>query len=175
MAEKKYVQKTIQIPNGSKYSRDEKIAIANEIVNYIRKRSKEGLDKNESPFPTYSKGYTASLDFKNVKGRSQKVNLTLSGDMLAAMDIISVNSNSITVGYDPSSSEADRAEGNIRGTYGQQTGSKKKARDFLGIKPEILKSIVERKFPLNNEKKREKNTDINLTAIEERDSLFDEE
>ena len=137
MADKKYVQKTIQIPNGSQYSREEKIAIANEILIYIRERTtRESKDKDGIKFQEYSKEYTNSLDFKNVKG-GKKVNLTLSGDMLAAMNVLAINGSKVTIGYNEDDPEADRAEGNIRGTYGQSRGSKEKARNFLGIKPDV--------------------------------------
>jgi hypothetical protein len=173
MADKKYVQKTIQIPNGSRYSREEKIAIANEILIYIRERSLKGKDKDESDFPTYSKEYMNSLDFKNVK-TGKKPNLTLSGDMLAAMDIIAVEGSKVTIGYNEGDPEADRAEGNIRGTYGQSRGSKDKARNFLGIRPDILKALVDKNFPLSNEKKREKNTKTNIESMDEA-GLLDED
>jgi len=173
MADKKYVQKTIQIPNGSRYSREEKIAIANEILVYIRERSLASRDKDEKKFPEYSPEYMNSLNFKNVKS-GKTPNLTLSGDMLAALDIIAVNGSKVTIGYNESDPEADRAEGNIRGTYGQSRGSSAKARNFLGIKPEVLKAIVQKNFPLSDDKKREKSTKVNIESLEEA-GLLDED
>lgn len=166
MADKKYVQKTIQIPNGSQYSREEKIAIANEILIYIRERTQAGKDKDGANFPKYSKEYTNSLDFKNVKG-SKKVNLTLSGDMLAALNVIAISGNKVVIGYNEDDPEAGRAEGNIRGTYGQARGNSEIARNFLGIKPDVLKAIVQKNFPLSNDKKREKNTANSIKNMEE--------
>lgn len=147
MADKKYVQKEIKIPKA--YSRQERMAIGQEIVDYIRARTADGRDKNGSRFPGYSKAYINSLAFK-VAGKSKgEVNLKLSGDMLAVLDVLSTNPGKIKIGFDPGAPEAGRAEGNIRGTYGQASGSSSKRRDFLGIEPKALEAILDR-YPLDD-------------------------
>ena len=150
MAEKRYVQRVIDIP--SSYTPEEREAIAAEILERIRERSRKGIDKNGERFPGYSESYKKSLDFKNAGGAS-KPKLTLSGDMLAMLDLVSHKKGKLIIGYDPSDPEADVAEGNIRGSYGQPTGSKKKARDFLGIPKSELESILA-KYPLDDDEAR---------------------
>lgn len=150
MADKRYVQRAIEIPSG--YSKEEREAIAAEIVERIRERSRKGIDKDGNQFPAYSEGYKKSLDFKNAGGAS-KPKLVLSGDMLAALDLIKQTKGKLIIGYEPSDPEAGKAEGNIRGTYGQQRGSKSRARDFLGLPESELKKILAR-YPLDDEEAR---------------------
>jgi len=152
MAEKKYVQTSIVIPKS--YGPTERRAIAIEILDYIRDRTNSGLDKREQSFPKYSKEYKNSFEFK-VAGKSGKVDLKLSGDMLAVMDLIKTSPGKIVIGFDPGSSEAERAEGNIRGSYGKSRGDKSKARDFLGIDSSVLKAKILSKFPLSDKSKSE--------------------
>lgn len=141
----------ITIPDG--YTEDERAAIASEIVDKIVARTKKGVDKNGDKFAPYSKDYVKSLNFK-IGGKSKgNVNLTLSGDMLAALDYLDLKKKKITIGYENGSNENAIADGNIRGTYGSSKPSSAHARDFLGISDKELGDIL-KKFPLNNEKKR---------------------
>jgi hypothetical protein len=82
-----------------------------------------------------------SLDFANA-GKGSTVNLQLSGDMLAALRVLSSTKNWIEVGFDKGSNENAKADGNIRGTYGSPTPNPKKARNFLGISEKELTRIV---------------------------------
>lgn len=135
----------VDISVSKKYSENELSAIGLEIVDFIRKRTQEkGLDKNNRPFARYSKEYTKSLDFK-IAGKSKAVDLTLSGDMLGALDVINVMRGKIRVGFENGSQENAKADGNIRGTYGQP---KKTApsRDFLGLTNSDLQRILS-KYP----------------------------
>jgi hypothetical protein len=134
----------IEIPKA--YSSEFRKAIGQSIVEYIRERSDKGLDKNNKSFPKYSIPYTKSLDFK-VSGKSKKVDLKLSGDMLAALQVISDKPGEIRIGY-KKGIENDKAEGNIIGSYGRPKGNGTKARDFLGITSKDLKSKVLKDFPL---------------------------
>lgn len=115
--------------------------VLDEVTDFIRKRTQKGKDKNNKAFPRYSKDYKASLDFRNA-GKSSKVNLTLSGDMLAAMDILSHKKGSGLIGYENGTEENSRAEGNIKGTYGQRSSIPGKKRDFLGIAQKDLDKII---------------------------------
>lgn len=93
-------------------------------------------------FPAYSKAYKESLDFA-IAGKTTKVDLTLSGDMLAALDVLGHSNGSITVGYEAGTEENDRAEGNQKGSYGGRPRPSK-ARSFLGITQSELDSILEK-------------------------------
>lgn len=96
----------------------------------IVQRTESGKNVDGKSFPKYSKAYMNSLDFKN-SGKSGSVDLTLSGDMLAALTALKTSDKFIDIGFSDSSVEG-RAEGNIRGTYGKKRGNSALARDFLG-------------------------------------------
>lgn len=139
----------IEIPKD--YGPKEREAIAHDVLEFIRTRTHDKqVDKNGKAFPGYSKDYIKSQDFK-IAGKSKgSVNLTLSGDMLAALDLLNHKSGNIRIGFERGSEENARADGNIRGTYGQDSPNRKKARDFLGIKPNELERILER-YPTQEE------------------------
>lgn len=123
-------------------TKQERKEIADLIIERIVDRTLDGLDKNGRAFPKYSKEYIKSLDFKNAGKSAGDVNLQLSGDMLAALTLLQERADKIRIGFEKGSDENARADGNIRGTYGQDTPNKKKARDFLGVSPTELKSII---------------------------------
>jgi hypothetical protein len=111
-------------------NQDQQAEIADLIVERIVQRTEQGKNVDGKSFPKYSKAYTESLDFKN-SGKSGSVDLTLSGDMLAALTVLKTSEKYVEIGFSDSSVEG-RAEGNIRGTYGKKRGNPALARDFLG-------------------------------------------
>jgi len=145
MVEKKYIQHTVKIPE--EYPKEYRLAIGQAIVEYIRERTQSGRGVGGKSFPAYSKSYMKSLDFR-VSGKTKKVNLTLSGDMLAQLDVIKQKRGEIVVGYDPSDEVAPRVEGNVRGTYGNPTPLKGKARPFLGLTEKEKEKIL-KDFPID--------------------------
>lgn len=138
---------TIEIPD--EFGPEERSAIGKDIVEFIRQRSEDGVGVKETangwrnvPFPAYSKTYKESLGFK-IAGKSNKVNLTLSGDMLIALDVLNHRPGEVTIGYRKSDREENaRAEGNILGSYGGSPNPKK-ARNFLGISKADLQEIID--------------------------------
>lgn len=132
---------TVDIPTNLKP--DQRRELADLVIEHIFDRTNRGLDKNGKRFPGYSKEYVASLDFK-VGGKSKsKVDLQLSGDMLAAMKLISHSSGKLLIGFDNGTLENDKAEGNILGTYGQPSPIPGKQRDFLGIQRRKLAELID--------------------------------
>lgn len=127
--------------SGYGLSPDQKDEVADLIIERIVSRTDQGKDKDGRRFPGYSKSYKESLDFK-VAGKSSKVDLQLSGDMLAALSVLDKTSRSVTIGFENGSEENAKADGNIRGTYGQSKPIPGKARDFLGISERELVKIV---------------------------------
>lgn len=112
------------------------------IIEHIVDRTQRGKDKNGKDFPAYSSSYVKSLDFK-IAGKSRgKVDLQLSGDMLAAIQLLSSKKGKLTVGFERGAEENGRAEGNILGSYGGSP-NRSKARDFLGIEKAKLRELVE--------------------------------
>lgn len=127
--------------SGYGLSPDQKDEVADLIIERIVNRTDQGKDKDGRKFPGYSKSYKESLDFK-VAGKTNKVDLQLSGDMLAALSVLDKTSRSVVIGFERGSEENAKADGNIRGTYGKPTPDPKKARDFLGITDRELSKII---------------------------------
>ena len=128
----------------SGYSTKEQEAIALEILEKVKKRTQSGRDKNGNAFEPYSESYKKSAAFK-AAGKTSKVNLTLSEDMLNSMEILKNEKGRVTLGFEDGSVENGKADGNIRGTYGKprKVGP---ARDFLGISNDELSTIL-KKYP----------------------------
>ena len=85
----------------------------------------------------YSKAYRASDAFK-AAGKSSKVNLRLSGDMLGLIEATSETANTVTLSWEDSE-EAAKAHGHITG------GGRLPVRDFFGLnKKDII--AVKREF-----------------------------
>jgi len=151
----KVTQAWFSLPN--KYDDDVAEEIAQDIIDFIRRRSEEGLgikpgkygvvsSKDEKEFEKYSESYEKSLDFK-IAGKSKNVDLTLSGDMLASIEFDKIkqkrSATEILIGvFDDD--VVGRAEGNILGTYGDldRKNKNKIARNFLGITEDDLAKIL---------------------------------
>ena len=63
--------------------------------------------------------------------------------MLSALDVIDSKPGFVDIGYKTSSSEADKVEGNVTGSYGAGSPRRSKARNFLGIVDSELNKIVD--------------------------------
>jgi hypothetical protein len=125
------------------YTPSERQAIAEQVIEFIRDRvSGKGLDKNNDSFKPYSKAYEKSLNFKIAGKDPGDVNLTLSGDMLGAMTLLSHEKGSLLIGFENGSQENAIADGNIRGTYGKSKANPSRSRNFLGLTNGDLKSIL---------------------------------
>jgi hypothetical protein len=156
---------TRKIKVSTKYTDEEREAIAFDIISYLQKRTKQGKGKGNKkwtpPADKYSKEYKESLDFKFKRDKS-KVNLTLTGDTLASIDLLDSSKGEIAIGIADGDEDRSKAEGNIRGTYGKKTGSRSKSRDFLSIDKNEVKKILNN-FPIKDEKKRDKSV-LSFTA-----------
>lgn len=145
----KWQKVTIEIPKG--YSPIARQAIAQDVIQFIIERTRSGKDKDGKAFPgTYSKSYIHSKDY-SIAGKpkgGKPIDLTLSGNMLDSLGLLSEASKKIVVGYDKSDEKLNgQVEGNILGTYGGKAKSNR-ARDFLGISASDLKRILDR-YPMD--------------------------
>lgn len=113
----------------------ERIVLSDSIIAYIQNRTMDGLDKNLEKFEKYKKEYAA---FKG----SNDVDLVLSGSMLNDLQLLSHANGELTIGFKNGSESNGKAEGNIKGTYGQPKPVQK-PRDFLGVSPTEVKALME--------------------------------
>ena len=118
-----------------------KEAIGGAIIERIRKRTSEGTGMSFSGGSgrevklkgPYSKEYADSLDFKAFGKSRGKVNMSLTGDMLGLMDVIQVDGNKITIGW-------EEAEENAK-AYNHSVGDTVPRRPFFGVSKKELKDI----------------------------------
>jgi len=144
-----------QIKISRKYNEQERMAIAADVIEYIRDRSAKGLGPDRVPWQgQYSPGYVKSLDFKIAGKNKGLINQRLSGDMLTELSLLESDKGKIIIGYDKGSPQHGKAEGNIIGSYGKPSGRKSLARPFIKVtSDEMIKKIL-KNYPLDDEAKR---------------------
>ncbi len=111
-------------------------------IDVITERTLEGRDQYGERFAGYSKAYKESAAFE-IYGKGSRVDLKLSGEMLASMQVRSAG-DEITINF-VDSLNAAKAYGHITGMSGRKGGV---VRDFFGLSKEeedkIMKDLVER-------------------------------
>jgi hypothetical protein len=113
------------------------------VIDEIITRTEGGFDRYGEKFAAYSKSYRNSDIFK-IYGKSSKVNLTLTGEMLSSLKS-GGEGETITVELIGDENKA-KAHGH---KYGIRTKSGKRVkRDFLGLPDEELAAIMEQAFIL---------------------------
>lgn len=126
MAEKK-LTKTIIIP--SEHNKGEREVIGQEIIDFIVRRTGDGLDVNNRPFA----GYRPSYDKPGI------VDLEETGQMLGGLSVVSHGPGYITIGFEGQAAN-DKAVW-IQEPTGQKAG-KQPPREFLGISAKDLNRIL---------------------------------
>lgn len=149
----KWQRFSVDIPKKLKPA--DRLAIAQDIIDFVVERTEKGLGVNNKPLPKhkasknnpskgkYSEGYALSPEFRGAGKSTSVVNMTLSGDMLDAIKLLNERSGKLLIGFENGSTQNAKADGNIRGTYGK-SGKVNSARPFLGISKKDLSSIVSR-------------------------------
>jgi hypothetical protein len=126
MAEPKQT-KVILIPR--EYNTNTREMIGQDIVDFIIRRTGDGLDVSNKPFKGYSKSY----------GKPGTVDLEESGDMLSGLAVVDHGPGYITIGFD--STEANDKAAWIQKPEGQKKG-KQPPRQFVGISARDLARIL---------------------------------
>lgn len=153
----------INVPSSLNATQRRELAI--DIILYIQERSIEGRDKNEDKMPKYNK------DYAELKGVGiNDVDLTDSGDLLSSITLLESTTGSITIGFPKGDDLLNgKAEGNIKGTYGQSSPIPGKKRDFLGIDSIILESFINN---VDDERPEITNADIEAAARQSARDIF---
>lgn len=97
MAEKQNIYTAFVDP---RYNEAERKRIGIEIINYIVERTKNGVGIGKKDFKSkYSSNYTKTAEFKIADKTPKDVNLTLSGDMLDAIEVLETSTGRIQIGF----------------------------------------------------------------------------
>jgi len=112
-----------------------KQAVGQALVDKLIKRTEKGRDKNMQPFKKYSPNYKGSLEFK-AHGKTERVNLTLTGDMLRSVDVVdNKQKNILRLDFDDPVEEV-KAHGHIKGA------GKLPKRDFWGLSEKEIDEVA---------------------------------
>lgn len=136
------------------------------VVDRVLDRTRDAIDKDGRKFKAYSKSYKKSLAFE-IYGKTNTVNLTLTGEMLSSMRVRSTPARKVVIDFASSEQEA-KAHGHIFG------GGYKRSlpvRNFFGL-PE------KEQFTILEETLRDFNaptTDFNVPVVEPTPTVTDED
>jgi hypothetical protein len=142
-----------EIPDSNSF----KESFAQAIIDKIVERTQSNEDVRGRNFEPYSESYKNSAMFKGF-GKSNTVDLTLTGDMLGFLDLVKTEGSKIILGWnDPN--EAAKAHGHITG------GATGKKRDFFGVSKAEVDEIKQDFMPIVRE--------FRKASKEERENIID--
>jgi len=137
---------TVLLPLG--LDEDQAEFIARDIVEFIQKRTRKGLDKDNQPFKSYSESYVDSLDFQIAGKSKSRVNLAQSGDTIESIEVLSIDGRRIEIGMEAGSDENDKMAWLIAPDNGA-------SRNPLGISGDDLQSIIDKHKSSSREEREE--------------------
>lgn len=130
-----------ELLGGISSDRDIREAFFQVALDRMEQRLDEGRDVNERLFPKYSKEYKDSLAFAAF-GKDSTVDMRLTGDMRAAVKIISQDGSKIKVGIN---------DDNAPKAYNHQVGDTLPKREWFGWTDKELKDIAKEFRPVIDE------------------------
>ncbi len=136
-------------------------AVGQYIIDKIVDRTKSGKSVGGQSFRSYSEAYKESLAFA-AWDKTDEVNLTLSGDMLNALDILQNESGKIKIGFNDLTQTA-KAFGHITGMRGHPTlEGKMPKRNFFGLNAKEIAELKKefRRLPAQNEQEAQNDSAI---------------
>lgn len=129
-----YLELNVKKYLGKNYTEKDAIFFGEKIIQKILERTSYGIDRNNKAFPKYSESYKNSLAFK-AYGKTDAVNLELTGAMLSSLDILEFDGERLLIGI--------KQESEIPKAYNHITGDTLPKRDFLGIPKDEIELIAE--------------------------------
>lgn len=112
---------------GRRFSEEFKEDVGYAVIDAIVERTRKGKSVKGNKFRKLSKAYAEA------KG-STKANLTLDGDMLDELDIVSIKGNKVKISWED--------DLQIKKAFNHDTGDTLPKREFLGLTEAELKKIV---------------------------------
>ncbi len=92
-------KQTLLIPLPADFTETQRLATGRDVIAFMKQRTRNGLDMFNRPFAPYSKRYKNSLEFR-LAGKSDKVNMKFTGDMLKDLSILKQGTGFVTIGFD---------------------------------------------------------------------------
>lgn len=144
-------------PNLGRLNDDQKIEIGHKIIERIKERTDRGVDKRGKNFKKYS-------DLWAKKKGSSDVDMRLSGDMLDSIEIIKINGNEITIGWEDGL-EVLKGENHINGVTVPK-------RDFLGLPKKDTTAIVKQTIKDTTEEAPPKGKTDGFSVFEDEEEIL---
>ncbi len=117
--------------------RELRLAIAQRVIDYIVERTQNGKNIRNQDFLEYKDSYKESTVFDLLKD-STTPNMTLTGTMLASIDVLADGPNTVVIGFE------DGTE--ILKAYNHNIGDTVKKREFFGIRADDFKKLIKDEF-----------------------------
>lgn len=142
-------QQLVEIKIPEELTPRERKQFALEIIETIQRRTESGTGVRKAgtgfttyKFPGYSKSYIESDAFRAYGKSPNRVDLTLTGDMLSSLELLDHWPGSVVIGFRDGTEENAKAEGNQLGSYGGSPNPRK-ARKFLGATRAEIQEALE--------------------------------
>lgn len=136
------------------------------VISEIATRTQDKrLDKNNKKLDDtgpYSKQYQDSFDFKAYGKNKDRIDLTLTGEMLTSMESKSSGKTEITLQF-INERNAAKAQGHRTGRYGKK--GKSEPRDFFGLPEEELTKIMKQSIKIFRDESLEQLADVGLPTF----------
>ena len=142
----KDIQTIFSVPIG--FTEEQKQLFGELVIDKIRNNTAMGKDRYGGVFPKYSDAYKKSLDFENAD-KSTLVNLELSGDMMASLEILSTGTGTVTIGYPSGGDLAGQVEG----------VQKDQKRPFIGL-PQFQQDLIIAKIETEDNPERDQRSAV---------------
>ncbi len=136
-----------------------------EVIDYIVKRTEDGKRYDGTKFKGYDEDYVKSEEFKAYGKSASEVNLTQTGNMLGQLDILQIEGNRITIGWEDNEERA-KAFGHHTGMRGHPIlEGKTPPRPFFGMTLNQLNNLA---GPYIDELKQDQITDRDPKDMEDK-------
>jgi len=136
-----------------------KEAFLQDAIDMIIERTKNNRSLSGSKFKSpYSDSYANSNDFKAHGKSKNNVNMTLTGDMLDSLDIISISGNNAVIGWE------DDTEN--KKAYNHNTGDTVPKRTFLGLQAKEVSELKDKYKERVKYNQTNKINELGLSTIE---------
>lgn len=143
--------------------RELRLAIAQKIIDHIKERTESGKTVSGGSFAPYSKEYKKTTIFNLLKSGTTP-DLTLTGNMLASMDVLGEGPNTVRIGF---GDELERLK-----AFNHNTGDTVPRRPFFGVSKDEAKRIVLDEFKEEIDRLKGKSSGLTVADLIEQGKLL---
>jgi hypothetical protein len=122
------------------------LAIGQEFIDIIKERTDNNKSVHGTNLKAYDEDYVKSEEFRAFNKSKSDVNMELTGEMLASMDVLETDGRTVTIGFTTDEDNA-KAHGHMTGFNGKSDAK----REFFGINNSEKDSVLSRYEPAQEE------------------------